>query len=293
MEQIINENEGKQKRKPWKGIAGAIWVLLMVLCMQVIISMIGYIVYAAICIVQAGDVEVGQQIYIDKITSGDYADVATTILVAITLIYGTVVVLWYKLGYVKKYTAEKWTAFKTNVLKAEKLGKFAIATIGCYGLALLLAGLIGLLMPSAIESYNDIAGIALGGNTILVYFVTIILAPIAEESAFRGIMLRILIRNNLPIKAAIIIQAVAFGIFHLNIVQGIYVIPLALLLGYLAYKYDSILPSIFVHMLNNFLGIALSPIWEIANVYVGALLMVLLAFAVLYLTGKRRQTILA
>jgi membrane protease YdiL (CAAX protease family) len=295
MEQIINEEkqEKKQKRKPWKGIAGAIWVLLVVLGIQVIVSLIGYSAYAAFCIVQMGDTEAGQQLYIEKITSGDYGDVATLILVAATLIYGLVVLLWYKLGYVKKYTSEKWTDLKTKFLKPEKLGKLAIATIGCYGLALLLAGLIGILMPSAIESYNDLMGISLGGNTALVCIVTIIIAPIAEETAFRGIILRKLIKNNIPITAAIIIQAVAFGIFHFNIVQGIYVIPLALLLGYVSYKYDSILPSIFVHMINNFLGIALSPIWGIVNVYLGAVLMVLFAFAVLYITGKRRQTILA
>ena len=51
-----------------------------------------------------------------------------------------------------------------------------------------------------------------------------------------------------------LIQALLFGIFHMNIVQGIYTCLLGFLLGYMAYRYDSILAPMITHALFNLFG---------------------------------------
>lgn len=57
-----------------------------------------------------------------------------------------------------------------------------------------------------------------------------------------------------------VIQAILFGLYHGNIVQGIYAFMLGLMLG-IIYKYGGgILSSIVVHMIINASGVYLTPI---------------------------------
>ena len=51
-----------------------------------------------------------------------------------------------------------------------------------------------------------------------------------------------------------LLQAVLFGIFHQNLIQGVYAALLGFLLGYLAWRYDSLLVPIFMHFLYNLFG---------------------------------------
>ena len=54
--------------------------------------------------------------------------------------------------------------------------------------------------------------------------------------------------------AANLIQAVFFGIYHMNLIQGIYAAFLGFIFGYLVWRYDSILITVFAHALFNLLG---------------------------------------
>ena len=51
--------------------------------------------------------------------------------------------------------------------------------------------------------------------------------------------------------AAIVLSAVYFGVFHLNLVQGIYAGIMGLFMAYVAYKYGSVIPSIIFHAMFN------------------------------------------
>lgn len=59
------------------------------------------------------------------------------------------------------------------------------------------------------------------------------------------------LKKNMPVLAAILISALYFGIFHLNIVQGIYAATLGIFMAYLAYKYKSIIASMLFHAIFN------------------------------------------
>ncbi|WLF70402.1 CPBP family intramembrane metalloprotease [Clostridium septicum] len=88
------------------------------------------------------------------------------------------------------------------------------------------------------------------GNIFVAILVVGIIAPIAEEFIFRGVIYRAL-KKNMSIVSTIIIQAILFGIFHGNLIQGMYTIPLALVLGYVTYRTNSLLPAIMIHIVNN------------------------------------------
>ena len=99
---------------------------------------------------------------------------------------------------------------------------------------------------------------------ITMFFYSVLLAPVSEELIFRGVTLR-QAKKTLPFWAANIFQAVLFGAFHMNMIQGIYAFCLGLLLGYICEKSGSIYNSIFLHFLFNLFGTVLSGLLTIGT----------------------------
>ena len=84
------------------------------------------------------------------------------------------------------------------------------------------------------------------------YLAVGILAPVAEEMVFRGAILRSLLKVlNQHHWIAIVISAMLFGAMHGNIAQFIHATLLGLLLGWMYYRTDSIVPDIVLHWVNN------------------------------------------
>ena len=89
----------------------------------------------------------------------------------------------------------------------------------------------------------------------VIILVTVILAPIFEELLFRKLLLeRLSVYGS---KFAIIITAVAFGLFHGNLDQFFYATLVGLVLGYVAVKSGNWLYSVLIHMVMNLIGGAL------------------------------------
>ena len=136
-----------------------------------------------------------------------------------------------------------------------------IAIILISGLAMQIAvsmclNLILPLFPQTLENYSSLLENLVGGNVIISVISTAVLAPIVEELIFRELMSKQL-RKLFPFWFANMIQALAFGIYHLNIVQGIYAFFIGLLFGYVAYRLKSIWASIMLHGIVNASGLVL------------------------------------
>jgi len=112
------------------------------------------------------------------------------------------------------------------------------------------------LFPQTFERYSALIESLVGGNVIVSVISTAVLAPIAEELIFRELMMKQL-RQMFPFWLVNIIQALAFGVYHMNIVQGIYAFCLGLLFGYVAYRMRSIWASIMLHGIVNASGLVL------------------------------------
>ncbi len=112
------------------------------------------------------------------------------------------------------------------------------------------------LFPQTLERYTSLLESLVGGSIIVSVITTAVLAPIAEELIFRELMTKQL-RQLFPFWLANIIQALVFGIYHLNIVQGIYAFFFGLLCGYVAYRMRSIWASIMLHGIVNASGLVL------------------------------------
>jgi membrane protease YdiL (CAAX protease family) len=81
---------------------------------------------------------------------------------------------------------------------------------------------------------------------------SVLFAPILEELIFRGIILGSLSKYDRTL--AIIISSVMFGVTHGNFQQAVYATVMGLVLGAVALRYNSIIPSVICHTLINAYG---------------------------------------
>lgn len=135
---------------------------------------------------------------------------------------------------------------------------FVAAALMGYGMQIvttLIMVLVNILLPSVMEEYNtlvDGSGITTYG--LMWVISTLVLPPLVEEAGFRGLGLTYLERAGVPFAVANIVQALAFGIFHMNLTQGIYTFVLGLALGYVTHRSGSIAPAMLMHLVYNLMG---------------------------------------
>ena len=168
--------------------------------------------------------------------------------------------IWYYLGYVKKDKKEGKYESGFDKMKDIKTIIFLVfLTIGTHFFVCLIGDLVGHLISGSQEWLSQIMGLAIGDHDIAGYLTAMLFAPVAEELAFRGVMLKKL-RGSFGLIGCALVSSLMFGIMHLNPMQSIYVLPMGMMFAYVAYKYDSVIPAIIAHILNNCLGIILPSI---------------------------------
>jgi len=141
-----------------------------------------------------------------------------------------------------------------------------LSAAGCY-LTNFAMPLASVLIPEKIiQNYMELMETAGFGQSILPTIAAILIAPFGEEFIFRGVCYHYacgMVKNMPDRKKAFYIantmQALGFGIFHANLIQGVYAFFLGLLLGYLRERFGSVWASILAHMVVN--GIS-SFLWE-------------------------------
>ena len=101
---------------------------------------------------------------------------------------------------------------------------------------------LGLSIASEIKS-------AQGVNQVPIQLIyTLILAPVAEELIFRGVIFQVLRKYGRVF--AIVASALLFGIYHGNLPQGIFAFVIGILFAYITAEY-SICWSMLIHIFNN------------------------------------------
>lgn len=120
---------------------------------------------------------------------------------------------------------------------------------------------LGTLLPSIY--IDDVMSLELPSSTETVlqglmsdrwgYLAVGILAPLVEEVVFRGAILRTLLKmfDHRWHWIAILISALIFGGAHGNLPQFVHATLIGLLLGWMYYRTDSIVPGVVFHWVNN------------------------------------------
>lgn len=164
--------------------------------------------------------------------------------------------LWYGFGCCRKRNAV--TTFK-NTFCSRNILIIAVLSLGCCYLTNFVMPIAGEIIPENImQSYLDLMEAAGFGDSILPTIAAVLIAPFGEELIFRGVIYHYACKlvSTVPDKRkafyiANAVQALGFGIFHGNLIQGTYAFFLGLVLGYLRERFGSIWASILAHMLIN------------------------------------------
>ena len=139
--------------------------------------------------------------------------------------------------------------------KNYEISKQEILILIGFGFALncFVGGVMNLLPinAEAAADYMEMSAAPVDGvHPMLAFFVIAFVAPVIEESFFRGTLLRRLKEQISPYYALIVVSLV-FGLMHGQIIWICYASVLGLVLGMIYLLYDSIYPSMIVHISFN------------------------------------------
>lgn len=211
-----------------------------------------------------------------------------------------VILPWYYFAFIAKRGIRQTIYTHTKRLSPICFVWVMVLTFAAQHATSLVMVLIDLLAPSVMNNYMELVEASgMADYSILWVIATLIQPPLLEETVFRGLILQYLGKAGVGFWVANTVQAVLFGIFHMNIVQGIYAFFLGLLLGYVAYRYDSILVPMAMHLFYNLFGTALVDLetWILPEFIQGLLVLgsiPLLAFvlaAIHFRWGEKKITV--
>jgi len=208
---------------------------------MVILAILGVFIIQIVC-----GVILGVYIGFTHSGSGDMTEVLNSpkTLIIITLVCDIFVAIFYGV----------WAFFVRDREKRIVNNKVVIPTIaGLFWAFQVYAGLLitflYFIFP-ALESNYENAVKDISNFDVITVILTVIAAPISEELLFRGVIQKHM-QKVLPVTLAVVLQALLFGIYHGNIVQGIYTFVIGLLLGLIVVKTGSVKYSIWAHFIFN------------------------------------------
>lgn len=240
----------------FKSFFAAIGYLLFAFVIQIVVFMIGGITIAIYnmlkSLTQDGAELVSNLDNMDNMVN-QIIGLTSTMLLISSIVTVLVFMLIYKIR--KKNLKEEILLRKTNstnIIIAAGLGLSAW---------LFNSGVLTLiqnkgLLPSYFAKMEEILSPLSEGSVFIAILTVGIVAPFAEEFLFRGVIYKTL-NKNISIKWTIILQAVFFGIFHGNLIQGAYATFLGIIFGFVTYKTKSLIPAIIMHMVNNTIAVIL------------------------------------
>ena len=120
-----------------------------------------------------------------------------------------------------------------------------VASLGALVPSMWLQELMPELPNTAEEAFDMIMKDRLG------YFVVGLFAPLTEELVFRGAILKALLQWKPNPWVGIVISALLFALVHMNPAQMPHAVLVGLLLGWMYYRTDSIIPGVVYHWVNN------------------------------------------
>ncbi len=244
----------KEKKLYFKNLWLCLLVLLISLLLQVVAGVVGVLPASIMVGIEAAqqgitDVETISQMSMEATASSMGFCVALAhVLIIVT--FG----LWYGLGIRKKVQTNPLS----KVLTPKNIGVTVLMAVSiCFFVNFGLEVAVYIIPASVLESYMEMMEMAGFGESVLTTIAAVCLAPIGEELVYRGTCMYFAekfvggLSKNKAFWIANVIQALGFGIFHANIIQGTYAFLMGLCLGYLAKRYKSLVPAMIAHMVIN------------------------------------------
>ena len=262
------------------------WVLAMVgvavlyLALQIAVAMMGGTVLAFVEVALHGD----EGAYGEALAkSAIYGNGIQVVLVAFQLIAVAVFLPWWRRMRPGSFAQRREDLAPKGASRAKTVAALLLVGIAAQFFVSGLLGLVEMFAPEAIAEYSEMMADSSTGIFVLVAAVsTAILAPINEEIVCRGIMLEYAMRAVSPwwsarerarrhavsaraFWVANILQALAFGVLHMNLIQGSYAFALGIVEGWVFWRTGKLRYSILLHFALNASSYLVAPLAPYIN----------------------------
>lgn len=217
-----------------KSVLTALGKSLLYLLFFLPIQFLAGIIYAVIAVA-------GASLFHGEADAGSVLAGTETAVLFADLLTAAAILLWFRLRHKPLGKAaglrrcSGWTA--------------AFSAFAALGLFVAINLALTLLPAVWLSDYNDHMELLL--STGLIPALSIAVAgPLAEELMFRGVI-QTRLEQAMPVWAAVVLQAVLFGVVHGTPVQMAYAFLLGLVFGFLRSRTGSILPGFAAHAAFN------------------------------------------
>jgi len=112
--------------------------------------------------------------------------------------------------------------------------------------------LIGLTpLPWLFPGYEEVSELIYAGSLVSQIAASVFSAALLEELLMRGLLYNRMKAGLRNVKLAMLVNALVFGLFHGNVVQGVYAAILGLFFVQIYERYQSLWPAVLAHMAAN------------------------------------------
>lgn len=181
--------------------------------------------------------------YVELVGSSEFSTwILLLYAIAVVAIFG----FWYYKMFAKKGSMPVKQAFQPLMVPG-----LILAAMAWYYLAQYIATFTAAISPKSLEYFEDLMDSnGFDDMSLLLILYAVIIGPICEELLFRGVTLGFA-KRAMPFWLANLFQAVLFGAFHMNVMQGVYAFFLGLVMGWICEKCGNIAFSMAFHVLYN------------------------------------------
>lgn len=274
----------------WCAILFAIILFILSIGIQAVAGFVGMIGPASKIMAEVGG---DMDAYLTEINSfiqnSNYLTTVQTVSVILSLVLSLIA---YYFGFVRRDIKKKrFENVLPKICNPNSIFFIICGTIAVMSLVSVLSILSRFMFPKMDDMLNQVMDVSFGDNLAVAMFLVAFLAPISEELLVRGILIRHT-ANTFGLAGCMILTTVFFSLYHMNPIQSIYVIPMGLFWGFLAYKFKSVVPGIICHMINNFASGYLNMTigTEMKKIWIYLIIFVVFA-AVTILLGKNNKVL--
>ena len=173
-----------------------------------------------------------------------------TIISGLAYVFAALSILPFAIGRIKKTSRDMYLLHPMNPAPLKIV--LGVIFVAAFTLATQIAAILIQAADSS-QTYRKVAENQYSCQIAVGLVVYCIIAPLAEELLFRGIIFTSF-RQYTPIFVAILASGVIFGIYHGNIVQGIYAFIFGCLMAVAYEYYGTFWAAVAVHGLQNFIS---------------------------------------
>ena len=164
-------------------------------------------------------------------------------------------------SYILKYNIRQ--LFRFNSVPGRVIVLSLFVGIGLSVVGDELDRLINMVIPIPDWMLEQMRPLRAENNTdwFLIMLGAVLVASIAEEGLFRGFF-QVTLERKGDATRAVLLSSITWTLIHMNPYWAIQIFVTGVVIGYLAWRTDSLLPAIIVHAFNNLLAVLALNIFE-------------------------------